>query len=224
MTLNVLCVFNGAKYDVSYVAKLQAAVARHLPLPHRFLCITDRQLGLPNVHEIIAKDQGPGWWAKMVLFAPLVRGVGPSIYFDLDTVICGDISPLAWIAGNYKFAIFENWTKRAGHPTWPCRYASSLMTFGNGWGADIFRKWIKDGAEWMEKAGQYGDQMVVEWLYPDAPFLQSLVPKGFFLGYRDLEARHGGGKPAGCSVVVFGGSHKPHSPTTPAWAKEYWRG
>ena len=222
MTLTVLCVLNGTKYDASYVAKLRAMVGRHLKVTHRFLCISDRTLGIPGVEELVTELKGysTAWWAKMMLFAPEVRGDGPAIYFDLDTVICGDLSPLAFIAGNYKFAICENFTKRAGHPTWPCAYGSAVMTFGRGWGQDVFDAWYARHMEWMADAGQYGDQMVIEKLAPGMPLLQSLTPRGYFLGYREL-ADHRHNRPPGASVVVFAGRNKPHN-TDVEWVRREW--
>jgi hypothetical protein len=99
--LTVACVLrSGGTYGLDYVVRLAKGVERNLPMPHRFLCLTDRN---DSEMEAVAATWGadiearrlrhnwPGWWAKMEVY-----GIpGPVLYFDLDTVIVGDLAPLA---------------------------------------------------------------------------------------------------------------------------------
>ena len=95
----VACVRNGTKYGTDYVYRLRAMVERHLKVPHWFVCLTDRPDELPDVVTVDIKRHGlPGWFAKMALFEPTWRNGQRVIYFDLDTVICGDLKPLAALA------------------------------------------------------------------------------------------------------------------------------
>jgi hypothetical protein len=40
-----------------------------------------------------------GWWAKLALLNPFIRGDGWTVFLDLDTVICGPLAPLAQVRG-----------------------------------------------------------------------------------------------------------------------------
>lgn len=103
--LNVVCVLKqGGKvgYDASWVAKLQAMVSRNLTIPHRFVCLSDcavscEQLPLDNV--------GEGFWAKLQLFKPGLF-TGPTLYLDLDTVICQNIDSIVERMQDQQFVMW----------------------------------------------------------------------------------------------------------------------
>jgi hypothetical protein len=202
--LTVACVWFGPKYGVEYVERLRDGVARHLSRPYRFVCITDHLTGLRGVDMVAppSEHRWPGWWAKMNLFdaRPWYRR-DRMIYLDLDTVIVGDLSPLAdWPD---DFGICANFTKRAGLKT-PCNYGSCVMSLAPGFGGGVFSAFTSEAGRIME-ACPCGDQQAIEQLRPCASYLQDELPPGFFLHYRNLTAR----KPDGCAVVIFAGSHKP---------------
>jgi hypothetical protein len=212
--LIVACVRTGTKYTADYVYKLKAMVARYLP--HRFICLTDRPQDLPDVETVNIGSHGlQGWWGKMCLFKPSWRLDERVLYFDLDTVICGDLTPLA--ALDVEFSICGNFTRAAGFTDYPCRYGSCAMNISPGFGADIWEKFLANADAHMRNACHYGDQKVIEELAPAATILQDVTPPGFFLGYRDIAET----KPNGCSVVVFAGRSKPHSCET-TWIREAW--
>lgn len=87
--ITVACVLkSGGDYDTAYVRRLQEGVATHLSVPNRFVCLSDVDVPcerIPLVHG------WPSWWAKMELFK--LRGA--VLYFDLDTVIIGNVDQLA---------------------------------------------------------------------------------------------------------------------------------
>jgi len=214
--ITVSCVWQGDKYPRHYVDRLRNMVARHLPVPHRFVCFSDRPDAYwPGIDTLLTdKLDLPGWWGKMCAFLPLWPG--RRLYFDLDTVIAGDLSPLAeWDGG---FGICGNFTRAAGNAAYPCRYGSCVMTFPNRWGMDVWRAFREQQPELMERCERYGDQQAIEALVPEATLLQDVMPPGYFLGYRDLTER----RPDGCAVVVFAGSHKPDNCAVP-WIHEAWR-
>lgn len=87
--LTVACVLrSGGIYTPEWVARLKAGVSRHLPVKHRFVCLSDVEV---PAKRIPLEHGWPGWWAKMELF----RIPGPVLYFDLDTAIVGDLSDIA---------------------------------------------------------------------------------------------------------------------------------
>lgn len=219
----VVCVWTGSKYPASYVEKLGRAVLRHTTHDINLVCLTDNMLHVPGWHMVnVAEHRLDGWWSKMLVFLPELRDgwINPATYFDLDTVICGDIDPLLDLAGTVNFAICENFTRLAGNPRWPCRYGSCVMTFAPGFGGEIWDIFARNTFKKMVSAGKYGDQMVIESIMPDAPFLQSMLPPGFFMGYRDLP-KHMDAAPPECSVVVFAGRNKPATCDL-GWVRREW--
>lgn len=212
----VACVWTGTKYPVDYVHRLKAGVARHLPQPHAFVCLTDRPDDLGPVTAINVKDTGlRGWWAKMALFDFAAQRRERVIYLDLDTVVTGSLTPLALLG--CEFGICGSFTRAAGNLTWPCRYGSCVMTIAPGFGAEVWRGFESNRTALMAAAGHYGDQHVIEQLIPAATILQDVMPPGFFLGYRDFEAE----KPEGCALAIFAGKAKPHT-CEQDWIRREW--
>jgi hypothetical protein len=199
-----------------YVTKLRNMVARHMSLPYTFVCLTDQPDRCDGAIFIDVKTIGlVGWWAKLVLFEPTWRESSQIIYIDLDTVIIGDLAPLQDVPD--EFAILESPVRAHGNLAYPCKYNSSVMVIGPGRCAFMWEKFDKLRSRLMLAHDRYGDQAVIQELYPDAAILNKRMPQGFFLNYRDLTAH----KPEGASVVNFGGSHRPHSCPI-AWVQSAW--
>lgn len=88
--LTVACMLrSGGVYGPEWVLRLRDGVARHLPLPHRFICMTDVSVDGVECRPLVRND--PKWWGKMELYREFER----AMYFDLDTVIVRDLSPFA---------------------------------------------------------------------------------------------------------------------------------
>lgn len=224
MTLTIACVWTGSKYGPEYVTRLQTMVARHLAAPHVFLCLTDRgdaRALLPaDVRVIDVSALGlPGWWPKMALFDPEIRGPGRCIYFDLDTVIVGDLLPLLNLPG--YFGICKNFARLAGVPNWPCRFGSCVMSFAPDWDSSaIWQAFRLDQTQIMAECVR-GDQQAIERLLPEKIWLlQNHVPGGFFVNYRDLPD-YPKVPPVGAAVVVFGGRHTPANCQI-NWVRRAW--
>ncbi len=117
MPLNVLCMKWGPKYSPEYVNILYRMVSRHLTLPFRFICFTDRPEGmlrqietlpLPEIHVPQARQISP--WRKVGIFRPGLGGLqGKALFLDLDVVVLGSLNDIATYST--KLAIPENWTQ-----------------------------------------------------------------------------------------------------------------
>ncbi len=91
-TMRIICVKWGDKYGPEWVYRLKAAVAYWYQEPHQFVCLTDEVI--PGVECIQFPDSDlPTWWSKINLWYP---GLFPgyNIYFDLDVVLTGPVTPL----------------------------------------------------------------------------------------------------------------------------------
>jgi len=111
----VACVLrSGGDFDEQYVDRLRRNIARHLPIAHDFVCLTDVPAAL-NCKTILLKHNWPGWWSKIELFRPdLFKEYSRVLFFDLDTIAVGDLSGL--VAQPCKFAMLRGFRnpKRRG--------------------------------------------------------------------------------------------------------------
>jgi Tetratricopeptide repeat len=80
--LTVVCLKWGTKYGPEYVNRLARGVARHLSIPHTFVCFTEDSTGIDSsavqVHPLLAAAaavQLQGWWQKACLFSPEAAAV-----------------------------------------------------------------------------------------------------------------------------------------------------
>lgn len=94
------------KFGAAQVNAMERMFARHLAMPHRFVCITDDDRGIegetfplwtdlsevPNPHGI----REPSCYRRLKLFDPVIyRQLGDRIlWIDLDMVLTGDVTPL----------------------------------------------------------------------------------------------------------------------------------
>lgn len=86
--LTVACVYRtGRVYSAEYVKRLKDCVDKHLN-GHNFVCLSD--VDVPCERIPLSRSWG-GWWSKIELF----RLKGKVLYFDLDTVIKGDLAEIA---------------------------------------------------------------------------------------------------------------------------------
>jgi hypothetical protein len=215
--LIVACVRTGSKFNFEYVTKLRNMVQRNLrKVDYRMVCLTDQPELCEWVDFVNVTEVGlQGWWAKMILFEPRWRGRSQIIYFDLDTVIAGDVTQLASVPD--EFAILESPVRTRGNPSYPCKYNSSVMVIGPGRCAHVWEHFDKKRSQLMLKHDRYGDQAAIEEIYPDAAILNRLMPKGFFHNYRDLSSA----KPDAAAVINFGGPFKPDNCPI-AWVQNAW--
>jgi hypothetical protein len=213
MTGEVIVAFvrAGTAYPFEYVTKLRNMVMRHLDCGYTIVCLTDQPERCEGVTFVDVTELGlKRWWTKMILFATEWRERKKIIYIDLDTIIIGDITPLADVPG--EFAILERMTQH----DYPSRYNSSVMVIGGGMAGFVWTSFDKNRAALMKAYERYGDGACLEELYPNAPSLQRLLPKGFFCHYRDITDT----KPS-AAMINFGGAYKPHDCPF-AWARREW--
>ena len=92
--ISIACVFNQqlnpgkTHYDVEWVNRLYRGVARNLDIPFKFTCLSNVDTPYNTVKLVSGSDH---YWNKIELFR---KGIfdGPVIYFDLDVIICKNIT------------------------------------------------------------------------------------------------------------------------------------
>ena len=190
----IACVKTGDKYGPEYVTRLRDGVARHLPMPQEFVCFTDNPVDGVDCRPLPLDL--PGWWAKIGL-AALER---PLIYFDLDVVITGDLTPLTQWSG---FGIIDDW--------WQPGFNSSVMVM-TGEEGDIARDFRPE----MMTRLRGGDQ---QWFTMKRPNARTFPP-AWFPSYKADGCA--GRVPDGALAVIFHGQPKPADIET-GWVANLWR-
>jgi hypothetical protein len=158
--INIVCVLRqGGKvgYDASWVEKLQNGVKQNLSIPYRFVCLSD--VDVP-CERIPLEQTGPGWWAKLQLFKTGLFD-GPVLYFDLDTVITGNLDELVSIVTSQCDFLMEHDTH--------FNISSSAILYWNGDYSNIYQEYIKKSEYYEDKYSlgnqgstrQIGDQAVI---------------------------------------------------------------
>jgi hypothetical protein len=211
--LNIVCVKAGDLYSADYVNRLYAMVARNLTAGHegRFVCFTDDDTDIrQEIHCRPLPEGVAGWWNKLYLFAPgQFEHRDRVLYFDLDTVMVGDLDEIALYDG--EFAILRDFYREDG-------WQSSVMGWKAGFGAEIWQRWNREGRpEAVNTATTHGDQAWIEKVVPKAEILQDLYPGKFVSYKRDCIPY----PPEGASVCVFHGEPKPHD-CGRSWVEAMW--
>lgn len=191
--IHVACVKTGSRYSDAYVQKLKRGVERFFPVPHEFVCYGDKPVG--GVAHVETPSILPGWWAKVFLFS-LGR---PLLYFDLDTVITGDLTRMREWDG---FGILKD--------CWSPGYGSGIMKLTGNEG-HVWEK-FRPGVMTMLR----GDQ---DWLNLVLPG-QRTFPHEWFASYKADQCFHA--PPEGAMAVNFHGIPKPHQVSS-GWVPEYWK-
>jgi hypothetical protein len=231
VTLNVVCIKWGTKYDARYVNHLARAVRRFLTVPHRFVCLTDEPCGIdPDVETRPFTDDLPGWWNKVALFRPRVHELeGTLLFLDLDMVVVRNMDALALAPGGF---VAVPTFRREGE------FASAFLRFEVGRYRRVWDLFEPRAARVMAEA--QGDQnwinacctvcdrhestQRVRALWPEVTPAETLIeplPRAWFPDYKG-ELRDGPqALSADARVIVFHGLPMVHEVD---WVARLWAG
>jgi hypothetical protein len=189
----ICCVKTGSKYGPEYVRNLQAGVQRHIKGHHVFTCYTDDPVEGVLCEELPADL--PGWWAKIGLF----KLREPLLYFDLDVVITGDLTPvMEW----HGFGSIKDWI-------FPGFNSSVMKLTGE---EDVWDRFqgldINDYPQ--------GDQQLISECIPTNG---RTFPREWFPSYKFDHCQNA--VPGGAKAVIFHGRPKP--PECGGWVTRLWQ-
>lgn len=197
--VTIACYYRpGGGFSDDYVYRLRDSVKRHCRGEHNFVCLTNQRL--KSVETIPLLNNWPTWWGKLELFRQR-QFSGRTAYFDLDTMIVGDITDI--VQADTEFAMLEDFYGKH-------RVNSGVMVWDadKDWSAlhDTFSKErIPEYSETMEK---WGDQGWIENNLLEPPQrLQTLFPDRI-VSYK-VHVRKQNRVPPGVSVVCFHGKPRP---------------
>lgn len=186
----------GGEYRQKHVERLRSQVAKWAP-DAEFQCLSDTNGTL--------KHGWPGWWSKMEMFSPDIRG--DILYLDLDTSIVG---PLDDIFAVRKLTLLRDFYRPDG-------LGSGMMFLPEECRDEIWRAWIANPTKYMREHKQGGDQAFLERFWLDkADRWQDIAP-GQVLSYKVhvrkavIKGREygNGTMPESARVVCFHGRPRP---------------
>ncbi len=189
--LTVVCVLkSGGDFDEDYVFALRDGVERHLTIPHKFICYTDKPIR--HVANRLLTEGLDGWFAKFEVF----KETGPALYLDLDTVVTGEIDSLGKDIeeGGETFWMLEAFS--------PLRkWASGIMAWKGDWG------WLVQHCK--RYAGLYfTDQECIAKALREEMMIPRLIRRGH---YHIYSYKHHclKGLPKDAKIVCFHGKPRP---------------
>lgn len=224
----------GKKYSRLHVERMQAMLRRHLSLPHRIVCITDRAGQLPpgvfaaKMPEVLSCDHKG--LRRMWLYSKEATRLGDRLFqLDLDVVLTDSIDSI--VDRPEPFVIWKsdsNWKDG-----WA--YNATVMLITPGAKDDVWRRYRDDPVRIIAEAEADGwgakvnsDQAIACYLMKDQQIPVWTQDDGIY-AYRVFAGKHGDrGQvlPAGAKIVSF---HGPRDPSIPdlqkksPWILEHWR-
>ena len=93
------------EYDVDYLEKILESLKQNINVEVEYVCLSDIDVS-KYCKWLKLENEWGGWWSKLELFThPYLKGKD-IVYFDLDTVIKGDITPL--ITYDHSFSMLRD--------------------------------------------------------------------------------------------------------------------
>jgi hypothetical protein len=142
---------SGPDWKPEFVYNFKKGLDKNLTRPFNFVCFSDIDL---DVETVPLLDVGQGFWSKLQLFRPELKFTGPCLYFDLDTIIKGNIDELVNTFENYNFLMLQD-------PWKPEQSGSGMMW----WKGDYSKLWnefiTKPEKQWHNQYCEhprFGDQ------------------------------------------------------------------
>ena len=200
---------SGGEYKPEHVQALQRQCSGYAPI-YEFQCLTD--MPVPGVDCIPLKYGYPGWWSKLEMFRPDVKG--DLFFMDLDTILVGPLDDILAACTGQRIIVLRDFYRdgkrlRAG-------VGSGLMYLPEGCRAEPWRFFQVNPRAHMQ-AMHKGDQQLLELLWgKDVPTWQDIVPgqvvsykvhccQGFQLGGAPIYR----GVPEGARIICFHGQPRP---------------
>lgn len=185
-----------SEYKPMHVQTLARQVAEQSPFAE-FLCLSD--VSVPGVNTLPLANKWPGWWAKMNLFDPALKG--DILFMDLDTVVVGPLDDVEGITDLALLRDFYRDGKKLKEGL-----GSGLMFLPEAARAQVWDEWIANPNFNMRLYARSGDQGLLEKFYLNsAKRVQDLVP-GQVVSWK-VHCQHG--VPQEARVICFHGKPRP---------------
>lgn len=186
-------------YTDTDVVRLYRGFARHLTVPFRFVCFTDRLRAFrdPIEQEPIGEPE-PNYSACIEPY----RLNAPMILVGLDTIVTGDCDPLAAYC---RTADRPAVPRDPFYPNTVCN-GVALVPAGCAWVREQFKG--GNDMEWIRELWRAGKFNVIDDIMP-----------GLIASYKGKVRRAGLDDER---IVYFHGEHKPHQLGHVGWIDRHW--
>jgi len=234
--IDCACLIHDVQYQWDYVDKLYNSLCRNLTPTVRMHVYTEKHRIVPGhmIHHPLQEWEnirGPkrSWWYKIQLFDRR-QHAGPLLYFDLDTVIVGNIDWIWQLPTDRFWAVQDfKYLFRPSRST----INSSVMWFDPARWDHVYREF--DPSDVVQKRNRWhGDQDYIQEKMPpgqvgyfDTEFVKSwrweLQDGGYDFRFRKHKNPGAGTSlPPQTSVLIFHGSPKPHEISDPT-VLQHWK-
>lgn len=217
--ITIACVLRaGGKvgYDSTWVDKLYNMIKRNTTRPFRFVCLSDVPV---NCERIELSTVAPGYWAKLQLFE---QGLftGPTLYFDLDTVICNNIDFLI------DSLMLQTQLVMWKDPDY--NISSSAIMYWNGDYSDIYNSYSLNREYYEDRYSQanqgverqIGDQAVISNMVEHV-FVNDLVPDSWIHVVSKDDTRYDLSE---CRILIFRkANNKPSNQQSHSLVQQHWK-
>jgi hypothetical protein len=194
MSIKVITVLrSGPEWLPNYVYNFKKGLEKNLTKPFEFICLSD--IELTGITTIPLLDIGIGYWSKLQMFRRELGLTEHCLYFDLDTIVKGNIDELIDIINGESFVMLQD-------PWKPEQSGSGVMW----WSGDYSNLWdeylTKSHEEWHKLYNEhprFGDQGYIIDRVEHTRFQDLLDEPNWFGKFSKKES-----KPE-TKVVIFGG-------------------
>lgn len=213
-SLSVVCVLkSGGDFTVDYVSRLKNMIKRNTTIPHDFICFTDMNVNIEGCITIPLQNNFSGCWSKIEMFRPKLIKSKRIIYFDLDTVITGQIDDILSVNGN--FIGLRPWNRNNFNKG---IFASGMMAWKNdGSYSYIYHNFNKGSIKKYPAGDQEYISKTISERGGNFVFFQDVV-NGIYSYKRNCRPI----KPVNARVVCFHGKPRPHE-CQDSWVRKNWR-
>ncbi len=207
------CVKAGTAYGPEYVNNLAQMIARNITQDFKLYCLTDDPQGLDERIDVIPlPDDLEKWWGKLYLFKPGLFPKGERIcFFDLDTVILGNLDEILTYDGPFATLIDFYWPHLLG---------PAMMLWKAGENTKVWDEWVA-----QEKPRHpMGDLWWINTL-DDGKFANKADRLQWLFPYQFVSFKvHCNPNPHELAkVVIFHGHPKPSDIAQGHWVRNAWR-
>lgn len=201
-------------YGPQHVLALRRMVSRHLRMPHRFVCVTDRQEIGDDVETVpIWPDHAElgGCWRRLRLFASDAGGVPGERFLSID-LDCVILSEITWLVERPEdLVLLEDASPRVDYngSMWLLRRGSRRRVW------DLFRG--EQSRREIRRRGLLGTDQA--WLTHTVPGERTWSTRDGIYSYRWHVA--GRELPSDARIVMFHGPWDPET-MTQDWIRRAW--
>jgi hypothetical protein len=149
---------------------------------------------IPEVEALPLAFEWPRWWSKLEVFQPTLSG--GLLFFDLDTVIVGDLTD---IVHTQQLTLLEDFYR-------PANLGSGLMYLPENVRSEVWDRWM-DGPDKHMRHFR-GDQNFLQAVWGDRPARWQHELPGQVVSYK-VHVRRTGRVPRDARVICFHGHPRP---------------